>query len=67
MQQLNEVRLPDAEHPVVPADEPDEEEQTQDGVAEPGRLGHKQVAITVVSVIHVIKTLVPAIRDSDYN
>ena len=29
VQDLMEVRLPDAEHPVIPEDEPNEEKQTQ--------------------------------------
>ena len=60
MQQLDEVRAPDGEGPVVAAGEPGEEEETEDGVGEAGGLGGRHVAAVLVRAVDVVQLLVAA-------
>ena len=58
VQQLDEVRPPDGEGPVVAAREPDEEKETEDSVREAGRLRRGHVATVLVWAVDVVQLLV---------
>lgn len=58
VEQLDEVGPPDGERPVVAAREPREQEETENGVGEPRRLGGRHVTAVLVRPVHVVQLLV---------